>query len=495
MSEVRTLSSEEVAALKSVSPFTGRYQWVSVALEEYFGEGVGLQRHRLRVMVSWLRYILSHPSIFIDSSILERYKRSGHSPWAFDDAIDFLSKLVNTADNDPLPMAIRIKEIEKECNHDVKAVEIYIAEKLTDAGFGDLCSYIHLGCTSEDVTNIAYACSIKNAINEVLLSSEGRFAGVMAELSRMIEEYADVPMLSLTHGQPATPTTFGKMLSTYYAQLARCRDGIDVIRPSVKFGGATGNLAALVATYPECRWSQIAEDFVNSEYGAFDYNKFCDQIETHDWVARLMNELKILIDVLRALDQDMWQYISRGILGQKVIAKEVGSSTMPNKVNPINFENSEGLAKLSTGMFNSMVDGLLLSRMQRDLSDSVMQRFVGELFGFVLLALDSTLKGLRKIVVNETRMREELDAHPEVLAEAIQTKLRSRGVPNAYNRLKELTRGQMVTLEMLRDFIRSQSDLSDNDKTVLLALRPSNYIGESESIALEVLEKYRPIFY
>ena len=475
-------------ALRAVSPYDGRYYEIGEDLSSFFSESA-LQYYRFRVEAAWLAYQVLYPDLTFPEG-LANSMRGGR-------AKDLCRKLQNLACDYSEEDALRIKELECECNHDVKAVELFLAEKVESYGFGDLRPYIHLGCTSEDITNIAYAWAITNATEHIILPE---LKAVLEKLSEFVEQYAGTPMLAHTHGQPATPSTFGKVMSVPYMRLIDCYLNLSSnFIAKAKFSGATGNFAAMAAAYPDKNWPEIMEDFISDDYGLLDdmefiFNPYTDQIDPHDWLARLLNELKLTLQILRDFDTDCWLYIHKGYLGQKVVSGEVGSSTMPNKVNPITFENSEGACKVATGLINAIADELPRSRMQRDLSDSIVQRPIGLVYASALQALRQTQKGLNKIVVDEAALKDDLDTHPEVLAEAIQTRLRRRGVADAYYRLKELTRGRAVTLTMLHAFIDAQSEFTTADKEYLKALRPETYTGWSKAIAEKAIEDTKYLF-
>ncbi|MBM3227727.1 adenylosuccinate lyase [Candidatus Peribacteria bacterium] len=342
-----------------------------------------------------------------------------------------------------------IKKIELRTRHDVKAVEYYLQERFARiAGLKEAIPFIHFGLTSEDVNNLAYGILIHRALSGVLRPA---LRSLQVELARMGKRWSKVRMLSLTHGQPATPTTVGKEFQVFADRLQRQIDQLKGFRMQGKLGGAVGTFSAHIAAYPDVDWPKFGARFVRSL--GLQPLSHTTQINPHDDVAELSHLLCRINTILLGFSRDCWLYISRGVFKQKVVAGEVGSSTMPHKVNPIDFENAEGNLGLSSALFTHFAEKLPVSRLQRDLSDSTVQRNIGVAFGYHLLALRSLNKGMSKVTLDLKVVRKELDAHPEVIAEAIQTVLRKHGVSGAYEKLKKLTRGEKVTKEMLGDFI------------------------------------------
>ncbi len=363
--------------------------------------------------------------------------------------------------------AEKIKEIESTTNHDVKAVEYYIQSKVKKA----LYPWIHFALTSEDVNNLSYTLMWRDGLKQVYLPA---LQSVNKELKKLVRKYKSASMLALTHGQPATPTTFGKELAVFCARLDRQIDQIKSHSLLGKFGGATGTWSAHMAAYPKTNWTRFAEKFIKSL--GLTPNLITTQIEPHDSAAESYHQVVRVNSILTDLCRDMWAYISRGILGQKKVAGEVGSSTMPHKINPIQFENAEGNMGIANALLNHFATKLPISRMQRDLTDSTTLRNNGVALGHSNLALKNILKGLSRITINTVQMENELDDHWEVLAEAIQTILRKNGKQDAYEQLKELTRGQSINVESMAEFVAGLK-ISEDDKQTLLSLTPESYVG------------------
>ena len=363
--------------------------------------------------------------------------------------------------------AQKIKIIEAQTNHDVKAVEYFIHSKTKKT----LHPWVHFALTSEDVNNLAYSLMWQDALKQVYLP---QLLLVHKQLKAISKRYKQVPMLALTHGQPATPTTFGKEMAVFYNRLKLQIDQINKHELMGKFGGATGTWAAHMVAYPKLNWLRFSQRFI--KYMGLKPNLVTTQIEPHDSLAENFHQLIRVNHILIDLCRDIWFYISRGILAQKKIAGEVGSSTMPHKINPIQFENAEGNMEIANKLFSHLADKLPVSRMQRDLTDSTTLRNQGVALGHSYLGLNNVLKGLNRITVNKVQMSAELDNHWEVLAEAVQTLLRKAGQPDAYEQLKEITRGKSVDVESVAKFVY-KLNLSDQDTQTLLTLTPANYIG------------------
>lgn len=453
------------AALLALSPLDGRYANISNELREYFSE-YALIKYRVIVEVSWLKYLLKHAD---DPSLEERkviFKENK-------DYIDGIASEFSISD------AMRIKEIEKTTKHDVKAVEYFVGEKLRENGLEKLVSLVHIGCTSEDITNLAYAMMIRDAKDEVYLPA---VYDLINEVHKCVVQYKNVPMLARTHGQHATPTTLGKEFVVYEKRL---REQVDIIENfcynTGKFNGATGNYSAISIAFPNQNWPELNEKFVN--WLDLDYNPITTQIESHDEVCRLFEAIQHLNKIILNFDVDMWMYISINYFKQLVVKGEIGSSTMPHKVNPIKFENSEGNVYIADGMLTGIIEKLLRTRWQRDLSDSTAQRNIGSAIGYSLQAVKESTAGLKRCEANMEVIAADLDGSWEVLAEPIQTMLRKYGISDAYEKLKELTRGKDITKEDIHKFIKSLDILSEQDKKTLLELRPETYIGYAEEIA------------
>ena len=363
--------------------------------------------------------------------------------------------------------AEKVKEIELTTNHDVKAIEYYIQSKVKKA----LHPWIHFALTSEDVNNLSYSLMWQDGLRQVYLPV---LQSVNTKLKKLAQKYKKASMLALTHGQPATPTTFGKELAVFCARLDRQIDQIKSHKLLGKFGGATGTWSAHMVAYPKTKWTSFASKFIRSL--GLNPNLITTQIESHDSAVESYHQVVRINSILVDLCRDMWSYISRGILGQNQVAGEVGSSTMPHKINPIQFENAEGNMGISNALLNHLATKLPISRMQRDLSDSTALRNQGVALGHSYLALKNILKGLNRITINKVQMSKELENHWEVLAEAIQTILRKSGKQDAYEKLKELTQGQSINAESVADFV-SRLKVSDEDKQTLINLTPVGYIG------------------
>lgn len=451
----------------AICPLDGRYSNIGKKLSPYFSE-YALVMNRVKVEVYWLRFMLENVE---GSEILD----------AFD--MDRLPEIMAIYDDFSYDSFARIKEIEAITNHDVKSVELYVAEKLKELGLDSLVSFVHFGCTSEDITNIAYANMISMALKEVWIPAAEK---LISDISDMAIDYSDMAMLAHTHGQPATPTTVGKEFAVYAYRFQQSLDCIKAIKPRAKFNGATGNYAAISVAFANENWPVLASLFVE-EYMGLDFNPVTTQIESHDYMSHLFDGIRQFNNVLLDFDLDMWLYISMEYFRQVAVSSEVGSSTMPHKINPISFENSEANIDVSNALFAALSNKLPRSRMQRDLSDSSSQRNIGIAFGYSLQAIQQTIAGLKKVAVNEMKISADLDSKWEVLAEPIQTVLRKYGIPDAYNRLKELTRGKDVSKKAIHEFIRSLDEISAQDRDILLALTPSTYVGLASQIVEDEL--------
>lgn len=451
-------------ALLALSPLDGRYAAKVDALRPVFSE-FGLIHARVRVEIAWLLALAA------DDGIAELP--------AFDDAQ--AARLRALADDFSVADAARIKAIEATTNHDVKAVEYFIKERLAgDVALAPALEFVHFACTSEDINNLSYALMLRQAREAVLLPA---LDGVTATLRAMAHAHAAQPMLSRTHGQTASPTTLGKELANVVARLERQRAQIAAVELSGKINGAVGNYNAHVAAYPDVDWPAFARRFVEGLGLAFA--PYTTQIEPHDAVAEIGDAVRRANTILIDLARDVWGYVSLGYFRQKLKEGEVGSSTMPHKVNPIDFENAEGNFGIANVLFGHFSEKLPISRWQRDLTDSTVLRALGTAFGHTLVALDSLAKGLGKLNANPERLAADLDASWEVLAEAVQTVMRRHGLPNPYEQLKALTRGQGITAESMRAFIDGL-ELPAEDKARLRALTPAGYTGLAERLAREI---------
>ena len=436
--------------LNTISPLDGRYANSVNDLSVYFSE-MALMQYRLKVEVEYLIALGNEKSI----KDLPAFPK------------DEQTRLRKIYQNFNLTGAEKIKEIEATINHDVKAVEYYIQSKVKKA----LHPWIHFALTSEDVNNLSYTLMWRDGLKQVYLST---LQSVNKELKKLARKYKNASMLALTHGQPATPTTFGKELAVFCARLGRQIDQIKSHSFLGKFGGATGTWSAHMAAYPKTNWTRFAERFIKSL--GLTPNLITTQIEPHDSAAESYHQVVRVNSILTDLCRDMWAYISRGILGQKKVAGEVGSSTMPHKINPIQFENAEGNMGIANALLNHLAVKLPISRMQRDLTDSTTLRNQGVALGHSYLALKNIKKGLSRITINKVTMANELDNHWEVLAEAVQTILRKSGKQDAYEQLKTLTRGQSINAVSMAEFVAGLK-ISEDDKQTLLSLSPESYVG------------------
>ncbi|WP_240125201.1 adenylosuccinate lyase [Thermomonas alba] len=450
--------------LTALSPLDGRYAGKVDLLRPIFSE-YGLIRARVQVEVEWLLALAAEPGI----------------PELAPFSADAAARLRALAAGFSVEDAARVKAIEATTNHDVKAVEYFIKERLKDdAELGPALEFVHFACTSEDINNLSYALMLRQARQEVLLP---KLDALIEKLRTLAHEYAALPMLSRTHGQTASPTTVGKELANVVARLRRQREVLAALPMPGKINGAVGNYNAHVAAYPEFDWPAFSRRFVESL--GLDWQPYTTQIEPHDGVAELCDACKRIDTIAIDLCRDIWGYISQGYFKQAVKAGEVGSSTMPHKVNPIDFENAEGNFGIASALFEHFAAKLPISRWQRDLTDSTVLRALGTAFGHMLIGFDALQRGLGKLSANPERLAADLDASWEVLAEAVQTVMRRHGLPNPYEQLKALTRGQGISAEALRGFVESLA-LPEADKMRLLAMTPASYTGLAERLAREI---------
>ena len=447
--------------LKALSPTDGRYAAKVNSLRDILSE-YGLIRFRVLVEVRWLQCMAADTGIAELAPLSPEMNNS-------------LQQLVDDFTNAD---AERVKEIEATTNHDVKAVEYLIREKIGGgAGSGNIAEFIHFACTSEDINNLAYALMLQSARDSVLLPGMNE---LQEKLQAIAKDYADLPMLARTHGQTASPTTVGKEFANVVARLSRAQKQFSNVEVRGKFNGAVGNFNAHVAAYPDVDWPEMSTRFVESL--GLDNNPMTTQIEPHDWTAEYCHALIRYNTILLDLCRDIWSYISLGYFSQQIAPNEVGSSTMPHKVNPIDFENAEGNLGLATAMLGHFATKLPVSRWQRDLTDSTVQRNFGVALGYILIALQSVQKGLGKLRANERQINDDIDERWEVLGEAVQTVMRRYGVPEPYEKLKALTRGQQVTRELLQEFIQTL-EIPDDAKERLLEMTPANYTGLAGMLA------------
>lgn len=441
--------------LLAINPLDGRYRERVASLEHYFSE-YGLIRYRLFVELEWF--------IFLCNEV----KLEGTRPLSAEE-LRVLRELSTSFD---LPDAARVKDFERQTNHDVKALEYFIREHLEAyPKIAVMSQFIHFGATSEDINNLAYGLMLKDFGTKEFMPLA---SGVISALFDMAKRYATVPMLAHTHGQPASPTTVGKEFINVVARLSKQFENLKRVERSGKLNGATGNFNAHVSAYPNIDWIGVSHRFVS--YLGLTPNTYTTQIEPHDTLAERFDAVARLNTILIDFCRDVWMYVSYGYFKQKLKAGEVGSSTMPHKVNPIDFENAEGNLGLGNALFRHFSDKLPISRMQRDLSDSTVLRNIGTAFGYSVLAYKSILAGLTKLEINEKRLEQDLEENAEVLTEAVQTVLRKYKVPQAYERLKELSRGKKLTQQEIRSFVK-QLKIGPEDKKRLLALTPQTYIG------------------
>ncbi|MBO6811314.1 MULTISPECIES: adenylosuccinate lyase [Marinobacter] len=447
----------ELTALTAISPVDGRYGSKVSVFREIFSE-YGLIRNRVTVEIRWLQKLAAHPGVT-------------EVPQFSAEANKVLDSLVNEFS---LQDAERIKDIERTTNHDVKAVEYFIKEKI--AGVPELhavTEFVHFACTSEDINNLSHALMLREGLDHGLLPAMDR---VVDKLAQLAHDHAQQPMLSRTHGQTASPTTVGKELANVVHRLRRQVKQIRDTELLGKINGAVGNYNAHLSAYPEIDWAVNAREFIESL--GLDWNPYTTQIEPHDYIAELYDAIARFNTILIDLDRDIWGYISLGYFKQKTVEGEVGSSTMPHKVNPIDFENSEGNLGIANALFSHLSAKLPISRWQRDLTDSTVLRNLGVGFAHSLIAYEATLKGLGKLEINPARLDEDLDHAWEVLAEPIQTVMRRYNIEKPYEKLKALTRGKAMTPEVIKNFVESL-DIPEQAKADLMALTPGRYIGNA----------------
>jgi adenylosuccinate lyase len=453
-----------LSALTAISPLDGRYARSLEPLRAWATE-LALIGARVRVETEWLIALAAEPGV----------PEVGPFAPAAAARLRALAAAFGESDGE------RVKAIERETNHDVKSIEYWIRERVAgDPALERASAFIHFACTSEDINNLAYALLVRGARDDVLLPAIDRLADRLASLAH---QHADAAMLARTHGQPATPTTLGKELANVVARLRRGRAGLAAVRLSGKANGAVGNYNAHLAAYPQVDWEAFARRFVESL--GLEFNPYTTQIEPHDALAEAFDAIARLNTIVVDLDRDVWGYVSLGYFRQKLVAGEVGSSTMPHKVNPIDFENSEGNLGVANALLRHLADKLPVSRWQRDLTDSTVLRNVGVAFGHSLLGYVACVRGLDKLEVDAARLAADLEANWEVLAEAVQTVMRRYGIEDAYEQLKGLTRGARIAPEALRAFIGGLS-IPQDAKARLLALTPATYTGKATELARKV---------
>ncbi|RDE24747.1 adenylosuccinate lyase [Motiliproteus coralliicola] len=447
----------ELSALTALSPVDGRYGSKTAALRPFVSE-FGLIRFRVEVEIRWLQQLANHPQIVEVPPFSD----------AANAVLDGIVANFNETD------ALRVKEIEATTNHDVKAVEYFIKESFKgNSELEAVSEFVHFACTSEDINNQSHALMLRAARDEVVVP---QMQQVIDAIAKLAVDFADQPMLSRTHGQTASPSTLGKEMANVVARLRRQLEQIKAVELLGKINGAVGNYNAHLSAYPEVDWQANAEQFVTSL--GLTWNPYTTQIEPHDYIAELFDAVARFNTILIDFDRDVWGYISLGYFKQRTIAGEVGSSTMPHKVNPIDFENSEGNLGIANAIMAHLASKLPISRWQRDLTDSTVLRNLGVGFGQSLIAYQATLKGISKLQVNAERLDEDLENSWEVLAEPIQTIMRRYGIDEPYEKLKALTRGQTITKEILADFVEPL-ELPEEAKQAIRDLTPQNYIGNA----------------
>lgn len=455
----------DTTAITCLSPLDGRYHSKTKSLQPFLSE-FGLIYYRIVIEIRWLTALSAEPKITEVAPLT-------------DDEQAYLTAII---DNFTPEEALKVKAHEAITNHDVKAVEYYLKDRLAShTTLSGKSEFIHFACTSEDINNLAYGLMVKHALGDIL---KPQYAQINTLLKTLAHDNATVPMLSRTHGQTASPTTMGKEIANVSARVQSQLDQLSDLLPVGKINGAVGNFNAHHVAYPEVDWPTLAENFVSKDL-ALDWMPYTTQIEPHDRLAEISHNLMRLNTILLDLCRDMWSYISLGYFKLKVIATETGSSTMPHKVNPIDFENAEGNLGLANALLSHLAEKLPISRWQRDLTDSTVLRNIGAAYGYCLLALTSLEKGLGKVDVNHEAVAADLDNSWEVLGEAIQTVMRRYGLPQPYEQLKAYTRGQPMNQGSIKGFIESL-DLPDTVKADLLDLTPSTYTGYAADLANKI---------
>jgi len=450
-------------SITALSPLDGRYESKVAELQDAFSE-FALVRCRVLVEVLWLKALCAEPGISECRALTK------------EEALQLDAIIVGFTPEE----AEEVKAIEKITNHDVKAVEYYLKDKVAGTSLDELSEFWHFACTSEDINNLSHALMLKQG-REILAAEQNK---LIADLTAKAKAWKAVPLLARTHGQTASPTTVGKELAVFVSRLRRAAQVFQALEIRGKLNGAVGNYNAHLSAYPDVDWPKLARGVIEKELG-LKQNPFTIQIEPHDYMAELFDALARFNTILLDFNRDIWTYISFACFKQKTIKGEIGSSTMPHKVNPIDFENSEGNIGLANALLRHMSEKLPVSRLQRDLTDSTVLRNMGVAFGYALLAYSSTIKGLSKLELNEAKLAADLDNAWEVLAEPIQTVMRKAGIEKPYEKLKELTRGKAMDEVAIYDFIKSL-DLTEKNKDRLLKMTPSSYIGRAIQIVDEL---------
>ncbi len=450
--------------ITAISPIDGRYALKVAELTECFSE-YALVRNRVRVEVLWLMALCAEKGI-PECRVL---------------TVDEQNLLISITENFTAAEAEKVKSIERTTNHDVKAVEYYLKQKIEGTSLEELSEFIHFACTSEDINNLSHALMLKDGLVSLLPYQQE----IIDQLKTYSNNWKTVSMLARTHGQTASPTTIGKELSVFSDRLARQMQKTESVEILGKLNGAVGNYNAHLSAYPDVDWPSLAKGIIEDQLG-LKQNPFTTQIEPHDYMAEMFDAISRFNTILIDFDRDIWTYISMAYFGQKTVKGEVGSSTMPHKVNPIDFENSEGNLGLANAIFGHLSAKLPISRLQRDLTDSTVLRNMGVGFGYSMIAYQSTMKGLGKLKLRNENLAADLDNAWEVMAEPIQTVMRKAGIEKPYEKLKDLTRGQeKITKEIIREFVKTL-DLGEADKQRLLDMTPASYIGMAESIVDEL---------
>ena len=454
----------KIDTLKALSPLDGRYSHANTHLRDILSE-YGLIKYRIRVEIEWFIHLSKQKSIPELPTLSIKDKK-------------YLTDLINNFSEKD---AVEIKKIEKKTNHDVKAVEYYLKDKFSkSAKLTKYLEFIHFACTSEDINNLAYSLMIRDSSNYLL---KNNVINIERQLRKKARSYANVSMLSRTHGQSATPTTMGKELANTLSRLKKIRESIESIKLSGKINGAVGNYNAHLVAYPNADWLKISNKFVLSL--GLAWNPYTTQVEPKDDIAELFLNYVRLNNVLIDFSRDVWGYISLGYFSQNLKKGEVGSSTMPHKVNPIDFENAEGNLGISNALLTHISSTVVISRWQRDLSDSTVMRNISGCFGHTTIALKSLEKGIDKLQINKIKIKEDLDTSWEVLTEAIQTVLRKHLIPNGYELMKDLSRGKAVNKKALMNLI-DELAITEEDKIILNQLSPSTYIGMAKKLAKDI---------
>lgn len=455
----------KLTSLTAISPIDGRYANITILLRNIFSE-YSFLKYRLNIEIQWLKKIISMSKLLDIQHSIESKE------------ILFLDNIINKFNEQD---AISIKKIEKTTNHDIKALEYFLKSKISKCkNLLYISEFIHFGCTSEDINNLAYALMLKDVRNKIILPL---WKDILNILKKMIVKYKCSPLLSLTHGQPATPSTMGKEIANFYYRMQRQYLKLPKIEILGKMNGSTGNYNASLAAYPNINWHKISKDFVTSL--GISWNPYTTQIEPHDYIAELFSCISLFNTILIDFNQDMWGYISLNYFNQKIIDNEIGSSIMPHKINPIDFENSEGNLGLSNALMNHMIKKLPISRWQRDLSDSTVLRNLGVAISYSVIAYHSVLLGIKKLKINDNQLLKNLDQNWSILSEPIQTVMRRYNIKNSYEQLKKITRGKKINKNIIHHYI-STLNIPEEEKKRLKNITPFNYIGYANQIVDEI---------